>query len=69
MALSGPETDVHREQMRERLVVRLGGFIQGIGLSVEEAREIVERAIADDPAAAPADIESKARAWMLIALA
>lgn len=57
-----------REQLRERLVVRLGGFIQGIGLSVEEARGIVERAIADDPGAAPADIEAKARAWMLIAL-
>jgi|GEM_PF-1420751 len=69
MALSSPETDVHREQLRERLVVRMGGFIQGIGLSVEEAREIVERAVADDPAAAPADIEAKARAWMLIALA
>ena len=62
------ETGVHREQLRERLVVRLGGFIQGIGLSVEEAREIVERAIADDPGAAPADIEAKARAWLLIAL-
>ena len=56
------------EQLRERLVVRLSGFIQGIGLSVEEARGIVERAIADDPGAAPADIEAKARAWMLIAL-
>ncbi|MBE7201825.1 MAG: hypothetical protein INR70_29035 [Parafilimonas terrae] len=57
------------EQLRERLVVRLGGFIQGIGMSVPEAREIVERAITDDPSAAPADIEAKARAWMLIALA
>ena len=69
MALSGPETEVRREQLRERLVVRLGGFIQGIGLSVEEARQIVERAIADEPSAAPDDIEAKARAWMLIALA
>lgn len=67
--MSDPETKVDREQLRERLVVRLSGFIQGIGLSVEEAREIVERAIADDPTAAPADIEAKARAWMLIALA
>lgn len=49
-------------------MVRLGAFIQGIGLSVEDARRIVERAIADDPDAAPADIEAKARAWMLIAL-
>jgi hypothetical protein len=59
----------NREQLRERLLTRLGGFIQGIGLTVEEARQIVERAIADDPVAAPADIEAKARAWMLIALA
>jgi hypothetical protein len=59
----------NREQARERIVVRFGGFIQGIGLNVEEARAIVDRAIADDPLAAPADIEAKARAWMLIALA
>lgn len=58
-----------RDQMRERLLTRMGGFIQGIGLTVEQAREIVDRAIADDPLAAPADIEAKARAWMLIALA
>ena len=57
------------ETQTDRIVARLGGFIQGIGLSVEEARQIVERAIADDPAAAPADIEAKARAWMLIAMA
>ena len=56
-------------QLRERLVIRLGGFIQGIGLSVPEARQIIERAIADDPSASVADIEAKARAWMLIALA
>ena len=67
--MSGPEIEVHCEQLRERLLVRLGGFIQGIGLSIEEAREIVERAIADCPHAAPADVEAKARAWMLIALA
>ena len=57
------------KQLRERLLTLLGGFIQGIGLSVEEARGIVDRAITDDPLAAPADIEAKARAWMLIALA
>ena len=56
------------EQLRERLLTRLGGFIQGIGLTVDQARAIVDRAIADDPLAAPADIEAKARAWMLIAL-
>lgn len=56
-------------QLRERLMIRLGAFIQGIGLSAPEARHIIERAIADDPSAAVADIEAKARAWMLIALA
>ncbi|MCJ2073427.1 hypothetical protein MKK75_32370 [Methylobacterium sp. J-030] len=61
--------DTDREQLRERLLTRLGGFIQGIGLSVPAAREIVERAIADGPNADPVDIEAKARAWMLIALA
>lgn len=61
-------SSVDREQLRERLVVRLGGFIQGIGMSIPQAREIVERAIADNPHADPADIEAKARAWMLIAL-
>ena len=50
-------------------MARLSGFIQGIGLSFGVARQIVERAIADDSGAAPADIEAKARAWMLIALA
>ncbi|WP_342111470.1 hypothetical protein [Methylobacterium sp. SI9] len=57
------------EQLRERVVVRLGGFIQGIGMMVPQAREIVERAIADAPHADPNDIEAKARARMLIALA
>ncbi|MCJ2061857.1 hypothetical protein MKK63_03960 [Methylobacterium sp. J-088] len=63
MAVSSAKTEA------DRIVARLGSFIQGIGLSVDEARQIMERAIADDPAAAPADIEAKARAWMLIALA
>ncbi len=53
MALSAADAKAEREQLRERLLVRLGGFIKGIGLSIEEAREIVERAIADCPHAAP----------------
>ena len=52
----------------DRVLARLGGFIDGIGMSPPLVRQIVERAIADDPAAPPADIEAKARAWMLIAL-
>lgn len=62
MAVSSAET------LPDRVLARLAGFIQGIGLSVEEARQIVERVIADDPTAASADIEAKARTWMLIAL-
>jgi hypothetical protein len=53
----------------DRVLARLGGFVHGIGMSQPLARQIVERAIADNPAAAPSDIEAKARAWMLIALA
>ncbi|MCJ2073181.1 hypothetical protein MKK75_31095 [Methylobacterium sp. J-030] len=67
--MSDSDTRVDGKQLCERLLTRLGGFVQGIGLSVPAAWEIVERAIADGPHADPADIEAKARAWMLIALA
>jgi len=53
----------------DRLMARLGGFIHGIALRQPYARQILERAIAEDPTAAGQDIEAKARAWMLIALA
>ncbi|MBE7181571.1 MAG: hypothetical protein INR71_10260 [Terriglobus roseus] len=53
----------------DRLMVRLPGFIQNIGMSGMDARATVDRAIADDPSAAEHDIQTKARAWMLIALA
>jgi hypothetical protein len=56
------------EFLANRLMARLSGFIQGIGMSGIDAREILDRAIADDPAADEHDIEAKARAWMLIAL-
>ncbi|MGU3668477.1 hypothetical protein ACLBX9_30210 [Methylobacterium sp. A49B] len=57
-----------RELLANRLMARLSGFVQGIGMSGLDAREIVNRAIADDPSADEHDIEAKARAWMLIAL-
>lgn len=56
MAVSSAETEA------DRIMARLGGVIHGIGLSQPYARQIVERAIADDPAAAEHDIEAKARA-------
>jgi hypothetical protein len=62
------EPDAKRQLVANRLMGRLSGFIQGIGMSGLDAREIVDRAIADDPAADEPDIEAKARAWMLIAL-
>ena len=63
MAVSGAEAK------SDRVVARLAGFSIGIGLDSAEARQIVERVIADDPSAEERDIEAKARAWMLIALA
>jgi hypothetical protein len=52
-----------------RVMERLGGFIQSIAMSAQDARQIVDRAVAEDPFAPENEIESKARAWMLIALA
>jgi hypothetical protein len=64
--MSEPNAD-HR-LVANRLLARLSGFIQGIGMGGVDARDIVNRAIADDPTADEHDIEAKARAWMLIAL-
>jgi hypothetical protein len=57
------------ELVANRVMARLSGFTQGIGMSGQDARQIVDRAITDDPSAADHDIEAKARAWMLVALA
>ncbi|WP_267428487.1 hypothetical protein [Methylobacterium sp. GC_Met_2] len=62
-------TGIDQLPIVDRIMARLGGFIQGIGKSPPLARRIVERAITDDPAAADHDIEAKARVRMLIALA
>ena len=52
-----------------RLLAQLNGFMLGIGIEESAAREIVRRAITDDPSLDEEGIEAKARAWMLIALA
>lgn len=65
--MSGPSP--RHEFVANRVMARLSGFIQGIGMSAPDAREIVNRAISDEPAANEHDIEIKARAWLLIALA
>jgi len=57
------------EFVANRVMERLSDSIQGIGMSIPDARKIVNRAVAEDPSAREYDIEAKARAWMLIALA
>ncbi|MGU3476372.1 hypothetical protein [Methylobacterium sp. D48H] len=64
--MSAPEDD--RAATAERLMERLSGFVQGIGMSGNEAREIIKRVIEADPAAGDGDLMAKARTWMLIAL-
>ena len=63
------ESDSKYDLLTTRLLQRLNGFILGIGIDEIKARDIVRRAIADMPEAVEEDIEAKARAWMLIALA
>lgn len=57
-----------REAKAKRLMERLSGFVQGIGMSGNEAREIIKRVIEADPTAGDGDLMAKARTWMLIAL-
>jgi hypothetical protein len=58
-----------QELVVNRVMERMSGFIHGIGMNNRDARQIVERAVAEDPYAPENDIEAKARALMLIALA
>ncbi|MDE4912808.1 hypothetical protein PQI07_19180 [Methylobacterium sp. 092160098-2] len=62
------DPDAEREATVERLMERLSGFVQGIGMSGNEAREIIKRVIEADPTAGDGDLMAKARTWMLIAL-
>ncbi|MBE7200294.1 MAG: hypothetical protein INR70_21155 [Parafilimonas terrae] len=57
------------ELAANRLMARLSGFIQGIGMSGPDARRIVDRVSEEMPHAGDGDREATARAWMLIALA
>lgn len=66
--MSAPIADADREATAERLMERLSGFVQGIGMSGADAREIIDRVIASDPQAGDGDLMAKARTWMLIAL-
>lgn len=66
--MSEPETDLDREATANRLMQRLSGFAQGIGMSGTDARQIIGRVIASDPSAGDGELMAKARTWMLIAL-
>lgn len=52
----------------ERLMERLSGFVQEMGMSGADAREIIARVIDSEPLAGDGDLMAKARTWMLIAL-
>ena len=70
--LPGPgmnAADQARQIAANRLMERLSGFVQGIGMNGMDAREIIDRVIAELPYAGDGEREAKARAWMLIALA
>jgi hypothetical protein len=62
------DADADRAATAERLMQRLSGFAQGIGISGTDARQIINRVIASDPSAGDGDLMAKARTWMLIAL-
>ncbi|MEE7447570.1 hypothetical protein MRF4_06940 [Methylobacterium radiotolerans] len=66
--MSETEADQDREATLNRLMERLSGFAQGIGMRGTDARQIIDRVIASDPTAGDGDLMAKARTWMLIAL-
>ncbi|MEE7503323.1 hypothetical protein [Methylobacterium mesophilicum] len=66
--MSETDSSADRAATIERLSERLSGFVQGIGMSGADAREIIDRVIASDPQAGDGDLMAKARTWMLIAL-
>ncbi|MBA9063362.1 MULTISPECIES: hypothetical protein [Methylobacterium] len=66
--MSESEADLDREATANRLMQRLSGFAQGIGMSGTDARQIIGRVIASDPSAGDGELMAKARTWMLIAL-
>ncbi|MGE8126049.1 hypothetical protein ACQKQD_03640 [Methylobacterium sp. NPDC080182] len=62
------DTDPDPTATVDRLMERLSGFVQGIGMSGADARNIIARVIASGPSAGDGDLMAKARTWMLIAL-
>ncbi|MGN8095997.1 hypothetical protein [Methylobacterium sp. 22177] len=58
MSETDPSAD--RAATIERLSERLSGFVQGIGMSGADAREIIDRVIASDPQAGDGDLMAKA---------
>lgn len=56
------------EVTAERLAARLSGFVQGLGISSADARQIVDRVIASEPLATDEELLAKARTWILDAL-
>lgn len=49
----------------QRLMRRLHGYAQGLGLDDATTRQIVERVIADLPNADDVHLQAEARQWML----
>lgn len=66
--MSAPDPSAERAARVEGLSERLSGFVQGIGISGADARQIIERVVASEPSAGDGDLMAKARTWMLIAL-
>ncbi|GJE52969.1 hypothetical protein GOFOIKOB_6044 [Methylobacterium tardum] len=54
------ETAKH-ELVGNRVMERLSGFIQGIGMTSQDARQIMNRVVAGDPWSPAYDIATKAR--------
>jgi hypothetical protein len=54
------ETAKH-ELVANRVMERLSGFIQGIGMTGQDARQIVNRVVAGDPSAPEYDTAAKPR--------
>ncbi|MGU3560225.1 hypothetical protein [Methylobacterium radiotolerans] len=59
--MSEPDPSARRAATVERLMQRLNGFMQGVGMSGADPREIINRVIASEPSAGDGDLMAKAR--------
>ncbi|MEE7451316.1 hypothetical protein MRF4_28020 [Methylobacterium radiotolerans] len=66
--MSGHDPDADHAATVDRLMERLSGFAQGIGMSGTGARAIIDREIASEHLAGDVDFMVRARTSMLIAL-